>query len=113
MAVLVYAEQLGITLPSYAERYTSVEERAELAALIGDVTSRKTWSEAAYPKTFDIAVFRRGHQETHVGIVVSPGLMLHTSAGDHALLEHYGSGRWSNRLAGVYRHFEAASRATK
>lgn len=110
LAVFVYAERLGITLPSYSGRYTSVEEHAELAALIGDVTSAGTWSEAAYPRAFDIAVFRRGREETHVGIVVSPGLMLHTSVGDHSRLEHYGTGRWGHRLSGIYRHFEAASR---
>ncbi|TXH82816.1 MAG: phage tail protein [Rhizobium sp.] len=110
LAVLIYAEQLEIALPHYADGLTSPEEHAELAALINDVASVGPWKPAAYPRAFDIAVFRRGREETHVGIVVSPGLMLHTSADDHSRLEHYGTGRWGNRLAGIYRHVKAASR---
>lgn len=113
LAKLVYAEILGIELPSYIERYTSPEERRELDALIHSVADGETWARPVRATTFDIVVFRRGHMEAHVGIVVSPGLMLHTSAGDHSRLEHYGSGRWAHRLTGVYRYFEAASRGVR
>ena len=113
LAKLVYAEILGIELPSYIERYTSPEERRELDALIHSVADGETWVNTAHAATFDIAVFRRGHMEAHVGVVVSPGLMLHTSAGDHSRLEHYSSGRWAHRLTGIYRHFEAASRGVR
>lgn len=113
LAKLVYAEILGIELPSYIEQYTSQEERHELDALISSAAGSETWATIAQATTFDIVVFRRGHMEAHVGIVVSPGLMLHTSTGDHSRLEHYSSGRWAHRLTGIYRHFEMRLRVAQ
>ncbi|SCB18558.1 C40 family peptidase [Rhizobium lusitanum] len=113
LAKLVYAETLGIELPSYIERYTSQEERRELDALISSAAGSETWASTVHAATFDIVVFRRGDMEAHVGIVVSPGLMLHTSADDHSRVEHYNSGRWAHRLTGIYRHFEVASRGVQ
>ncbi|QND45195.1 C40 family peptidase (plasmid) [Rhizobium lusitanum] len=113
LAKLVFAEILGIELPSYIEQYTSQEERSELDALIGSAAGSEIWVGTVQAATFDIVVFRRGHMEAHVGIVVSPGLMLHTSADDHSRLEHYSSGRWAHRLTGIYRHFEMHLRAAQ
>ncbi|QND45299.1 C40 family peptidase (plasmid) [Rhizobium lusitanum] len=113
LAKLVYGEALGIELPSYIEQYTSPEERRELDALISAVAVGETWTRTVQAASFDIVVFRRGHMEAHVGIVVSPGLMLHTSADDHSRLEHYNSGRWAHRLTGIYRHFSMPLRAAQ
>lgn len=114
LVVVVYAQQLGITLPGYTEAYTSVEEHAELSDHIGGVTSNGTWNRVeGQPQAYDVAVFRRGRYETHVGIVVNPGLMLHIAADDQSKLEHYLTGRWGYRLNGIYRHFELTSRAAR
>jgi cell wall-associated NlpC family hydrolase len=113
LAKLVYAESLGIELPGYIEQYTSREERRELDALISSAAVSETWTRVVQAATFDIVVFRRGHLDTHVGVVVSPGLMLHVSADHHSRLEHYHSGRWAHRLTGIYRHFEMRSRAAQ
>ena len=106
---LVYGQELDIELPSYTEAYTSVREHAELAEKIGTVAGEGTWLRVDQARCFDLAVFRRGHLDTHVGIVVSPGLMLHVSGGDHSKLEHYNFGQWAHRLTGLYRHFELTS----
>lgn len=114
LACIAYAEQLGIVLPSYIGAYASVEELAELSAHIGDVTGNGVWRLVdGLARPFDLAVFRRGRYDTHVGIVVNPGLMLHTAADDQAKLEHYQTGRWHHRLNGVYRHLEMTSRAAR
>jgi hypothetical protein len=91
-------------LPTYLEHYVSLAERATIAALVNGERADPVWRPVAGALTFDGVTFRRGALETHIGIVVSPGLMLHVTADDQAKLEHYTSGQWSHRLTGTYRH---------
>jgi cell wall-associated NlpC family hydrolase len=107
LIVLVYAEQLGITLPDYAGAYASPEEQAEVAALVGTERANKVWVRKLPPRPFDVLVFRRGRLETHVGLFVDYGLMLHVTADDCAKLERIDTGVWVHRLTGVYRHVNA------
>lgn len=109
LACVVYSEQLGITLPDYLG-YSSVEERAEIAALVKGATASPLWEPATNPAVFDIALFRRGRLTSHVGIVIRPGLMLHMAEADCALIEDYTRGHWASRLVGHYRHVEMASK---
>jgi len=111
LACVVYAAELGITLPSYDGLYASTEEHAEIAALLAD--GKSSWSLTSQPRSFDLVGFRRGKWETHVGIIVAPGLMLHVAADDQAKIESYTAGRWGNRSTGIYRHFEMASRGAR
>lgn len=111
LARLVYAEALGIDLPSYSGQYASAEEHAEISALILDAALSPVWMLVdGSPEEFDIAVFRRGRMDTHVGIIVAPGLMLHMAQEDCAKIERYDQAAWKNRLTGIYRHFKRASK---
>jgi len=111
LAKVIYQEELGIMLPSYLG-YTSIEEHAELAAVISGATGSPIWIPAGeLPAPFDICVFRRGHLETHVGIFVRDGLMIHIARDDCAKIETIRSGVWAHRLTGIYRHVEMASKA--
>jgi cell wall-associated NlpC family hydrolase len=109
LVVLVYAEQLDVTLPDYAGAYASPEEQAEVAALVGAERSNPVWSRVYDAKPFDVLLFRRGALDTHVGIYVDRGLMLHVTADDCAKLERFETGTWAHRLNGIYRHVKAAS----
>ncbi len=111
LVVLVYADELGIVLPTYRESYVSLEERAVIAALVDGERADPVWRPVTSARSFDVVTFRRGTLETHVGIVVSPGLMLHVTADDQAKLEHYTGGQWSHRLTGTYRHVDSLVRA--
>ncbi|MDB5574979.1 MAG: phage tail assembly protein [Bradyrhizobium sp.] len=108
LACLVYAEQLGITLPTYDGLYSSIAERAEIAALInGAVSVPGIWTDAREaPDEFDVAVFRRGRLGSHVGLLIAPGRMLHMPEDGSARIEDYTVPRWASKLAGVYRHAE-------
>lgn len=111
LARLVYAEALNINLPSYSGQYASAQEHAEISALITDAAHSPVWMLVdASPDEFDIAVFRRGRMDTHVGIIVAPGLMLHMAQEDCAKIERYDQAAWKNRLTGIYRHFKRASK---
>lgn len=98
---LVYREELGITLPDYCG-YGSVAEHAEIAALIDGAACSPLWEPALKPEPFDIALFRRGRLDTHVGLIVHPGLMLHVN-GDASKLERCDRGAWGARLQGYWR----------
>lgn len=104
LAVVVYREELGISLPDYLG-YGSVDEHREIAALIAGAEASPLWQPVAgTPAPFDVAVFRRGRWDSHLGLIVRPGLMLHMEGEDCAKLADYRSGCWSNRLRGVFRH---------
>jgi probable lipoprotein NlpC len=105
---LVYAEVLGIEVPDYAAEVTSLEERADVAAVFAGGTMQGPWVSVPEreARPFDIAVFRRAGLDAHVGIVVEPGRMLHITAGQDSAIVDYGTGRWAPRLSGVYRHRE-------
>lgn len=111
LACIVYREELNISLPEYLD-YTSVEEHAEIASLIGAGKASSVWiPNAGVALAFDMAVFRRGRLDSHVGIVVSRGLMLHMEGEDCAKVTNYTTGPWRNRLTGVYRHVDVIKRA--
>lgn len=113
LACVVYREELGISLPDYLG-YASTEEHGELAAIIAGATTSPLWLPVeGNAIAFDMAVFRRGRLDTHVGIVVQHGLMIHISRDDCAKIESYRGGAWSHRLTGIYRHVELVSRAVR
>ncbi len=113
LATVIYQEELGISLPDYLG-YSSIEEHGELAAVIAGAVVSPLWVPVVGKAiAFDIAVFRRGRLDTHVGIVVRHGLMIHIARDDCAKIESYRSGSWSHRLTGHYRHVEMVSRAVR
>lgn len=105
LACIIYREELGISLPEYLGAYGSVDEHAEIAALIDGGARSPLWVPVSGTAVaFDIAVFRRGRMSTHVGIVIRHGLMIHMQDEDCAKLAGYRSGAWGNRLQGHFRH---------
>lgn len=108
LACIIYREELGISLPEYLG-YGSVDEHAEIAALIDGAEASPLWLPVTGPAiAFDIAVFRRGCLATHLGIVIHHGLMIHMEAEDCAKLADYRTGRWGHRFKGHYRHVSKA-----
>ncbi len=111
LVYVVFRDQLGISLPTYSGQYASAEERGEISALISDAAVSAVWRriESGF-QDFDIAVFRRGRMDAHVGIVIAPNLMLHMANEDCAKIERFDQAAWKNRLTGIYRHFKLASK---
>ena len=108
LACVIYAEELGISLPDYLG-YASVEEHGEIAALIGGAATSPLWVPVTGEAlAFDIAVFRRGRLSTHLGIVIRHGIMIHMLDEDAAKVQGYGDGPWHHRFNGHFRHHARA-----
>lgn len=110
---LVYWEELGIELPSYADDYVDLQERAEVESLMDERMGRPTWRrvDPRDARPFDMLRFRVGLHVTHVGLVVEPGRrMLHASDGHSSAVIRYNGPAWGDKLACVLRHAEMETR---
>ncbi len=108
---LVYADLLGIELPSYDDSYVSaggdLSERQQIAAIVAGAQAGGDWIEVGKPDEFDILVFRIGRHDSHVAIWAGQRRMLHVEeTGDSVRLEL--ASQWLPRLAGIHRHRQAA-----
>jgi probable lipoprotein NlpC len=101
---LWYAEQRGIALPSFGDRYGRAldeTERAHVAAVIrGEATH---WQPVEVPRAGDVVLFRILGEDSHLGIVVAPGRFLHARAGTDSCIERYDGPTWRRRVAGFWR----------
>jgi cell wall-associated NlpC family hydrolase len=101
----VYRELRGIDLPSYAERYVTGSDRVAMARLIaGEIDD---WSEIERGREhcFDGVLMREGGFPRHIGIVTTPGLLLHVQPGETSRIERYRDGHLlANRVVGFYRY---------
>lgn len=106
LACLVYRDILQIDLDPLHGRYSTAEERADIAAIIAGERDKGPWLpvEPGDESDFDVLVFHWLGFQSHVGIVASRGLMLHAIAQQPSGIVRYLEGRWRPRLAGFYRH---------
>jgi len=99
---LIYAERLGVVLPSYAGDYADPKEEAEIAVLIrGQLPA---WRRVDFELPGDVALLRIRKEPMHVGLVVRPRWMIHILNGIDACLERYDAPVWRRRIVGFYRH---------
>lgn len=103
--VFIVLPAFGRPVPSYAGKYASAEERQEIAGLIDG--AKPQWRRVDGAEAFDLVTFRRGRHESHIGIVVRPGHMLHITQDKPSCIERYDTGYWANRLTGTWRHVAA------
>lgn len=105
---LVFRELRGLELPSYVERYVSAADRAAIASLIAGELD--PWDEIAPggEMPFDAVLIRELDAVSHIGLVVTPGMMLHVAAGETSRIERYRSGALKHRVAGFFRYRDAA-----
>lgn len=99
---LVYREQLGIVLPSYADTQPEPQERQELAAIIRGNMGR--WRPVASPADGDVHLFSVGGHPVHVAIGIGARQMMHVQEGGVVLLQAATDRPWSGRRVGIYRH---------
>lgn len=101
---LVSLRERGIELPRYDDRYVTGADRREIDALIAGEKSDWVETPAGAEQPFDAVLMRDGRSESHVGIVVGRGLMLHVAITHAARIERYRSPMWKHRIVGFYRY---------
>lgn len=105
---LVYRDVLGIEIASYARETTDAPEREQIAALMADELVKSPWVDIGpgQEREFDMAIFKRAGIDSHVGVVVAPGRMLHITHGTDSRVERFDHGRWKAKLIGIRRHMD-------
>jgi cell wall-associated NlpC family hydrolase len=101
---LVYRDVLMIDVASYKHETLDAPEREQIAALLTSDRNKSPWVSVEREQPFDMAVFRRAGIESHVGIVVERGRMLHILHGGESRIERFDQGRWKPKLIGLHRH---------
>jgi cell wall-associated NlpC family hydrolase len=81
---LVYADQLGVELPSLADDYPDTRDGAVLGPLLH--SHLEAW-QPALPQPFAVALFTAHGGRCHVGVMIDPARMLHTAPGKDACIQ--------------------------
>jgi len=100
LLVLVYRERLGIELPSHTGYIDPLSDAA--AAMIE--AGKSDWQQVTEPVPYDAVLIRVDGQPHHIGLVIRPGWMLHSTAGRDSCIENYLRPYWRARIEGFYRH---------
>lgn len=105
---LIYREVLGVGITSYARETTDAPEREQVAALMAGELVKSPWMDVdpGQERGFDMVIFKRAGIDSHVGIVVEPGRMLHITHGTGSRVERFDQGRWKSKLIGARRHMD-------
>lgn len=96
---LVYAERLGIELPAHCG-YSDVMTPTTAAMIRRGMID---WAPVTTPEPWDAVLFNVDGRGNHIGLVIQPGLMLHTAPGKDATIENYQRPYWRARIEGFYR----------
>ena len=101
---LYYRDVLGRPIPSYSAEMRELEfHRHEISQLI---VSEKAdhWTEVDTPESGDCVLMRVGRDESHVGVFLGGGRMLHSEGPHPSQIERMGDMRWRNRIVGYFRY---------
>ena len=97
----IYREQFGIALPSLAGRYLDAQDYSSVEDTIK--ISIDDWEEVETKVAGDVVLCRVMGYETHVGIYLGNGLMLHVMDGTDTHVVNLEMGTWKRRVLGYYR----------
>lgn len=103
VVVEFHRRELGVELPLYGvEFYPDIDIPAEVAA----AKATPAWGEVdpAEARFGDVVTFRhRPGFDTHVGVIVAPGRMLHVLERGETCIVRYDGPAWAPRLSGIFR----------
>lgn len=103
---LVWREEFGLAVPEHAGVEWGCEAAtASVSAYIAqEAAGAGYWPVAAgQEREGDAILLRVRGLPLHVGVVLTPGIMLHVAEGADAVVEGYHSMAWSRRVLGFYR----------
>lgn len=110
LARLVYAEQLGVILPTIETAYGhAAHDHAGVSKAAAEQAASTDWQRVETPGMFDVVLTTRKGQPNHVGTMVAQARMLHIespilrSQRSTPKIERIDGPAWSHRIAGFYR----------
>lgn len=107
----VLASQAGIDVPAYGD--VAAADLAAVARSVRRDAALSPWRQVNKPERLDVVVMtgresmtdgRSRRAPVHVGIIVSDGLMLHTTERTGAVVERLDNPLIAPRILGFYRH---------
>lgn len=104
LACVIYKQELGVNLPKLLD-YKNTKDSQSIAELYKEEHQRWTEISEGDEKPFDILIFNVMGLPTHVGIVITKGLMIHCEYGIGTHVTEYKRElAWKKRLVGIYRY---------
>lgn len=102
---MIFQDQRGIELPSYAEEYATTTDAEEIMALCrGEVATRWREVPVAEATLFDGVIFRIMGQPIHFGLVLDSPYFIHTMKNHWSGVERWDGLLWQQRLTRVVRY---------
>ena len=99
---LVYQCELGIKLTDYSEKYDSCVQDKDIPVLISDEAAK--WQRVENVEPLDVLLLIDRGRPGHIAVALDGRRMLHTTIGVDACIEDFTTGKWRDKLAGIYRH---------
>lgn len=100
---LFYRDVLGLELPSLLPEMQGREfHRRGIAPLVQDVRESQ-WHEVSEPRQGDCVLMRVGRLDTHVGIYLDRGRLLHSEGPHPSEIVRIDDIRVKRRISGFYR----------
>ncbi|MBB3396881.1 NlpC/P60 family protein [Rhizobium sp. BK060] len=100
---LYYRDVLGTPVPAYSSEMEAREfNRCGIAPLIGEERERR-WHQVETPQAGDCVLMRAGRHDSHVGVYLGQGRMLHSEGPHPSVIDRISDMRWRNRISGFYR----------
>lgn len=99
---LVYADRLGVVLPSYGE--VSHEKLIEVARTMHTGAAQECWQPVTDPQELDVCLLRGRSAVWHVGVMTDPRHVLHTERATDAVRVPIDSIHIRGRVQGFRRY---------
>jgi len=105
VVLLAYRDILGVELPSFADDYVNAGDTKASRRVIHDIVLRQkqNWDKVDDPQALDVALFRFGDTQTHVGLMIDKNRFIHCERKINTVIERIDSAKWKKRVEGVYR----------
>ncbi len=106
----VYANELGIDLPSYGE--ISAREMARVARMMKVGADEERWRPVERPRALDVVLMRhpRASRVAHVGVMIDHDRLMHVEAATNVAIVPVSHFSIASRIAG-FRRYDERSRS--
>lgn len=112
LVALVYKQEFGVELPSFAELYTSADDAESVAIAV--TTNMDNWVSVEEGAVGSVVLFKVLGHLSHVGIYVGNNQFIHAGRGGvEVVVERLDSPKWKKRFVGFYEYSAEPQQATE